>query len=417
MTMLAVVMVAMPLTGAAQALPPSVDLSSELPPIGDQGESKTEDMQCQWWAASYDMLTQYIKHFEHPEWDLTDPQHQFSPTFLVLAQPTCPPVDKLQAAGCVDMAEVPYNVNTHGVTQAQQEAAKPYRVTGLDTLWDYGAQIPPFSTSEQTIIKAKTYLASGHVLDVGIKASLTNFPNRYGTNATHYFDPIYTPGQELGVGHQVAFCGYNDNINPSGAGLDHRGGFLMVNQAGTNWNGEMHGFLWMSYAYAKQYVADCHAVTSIVSDTPLITRCDTYLGKVGDVITITGDSFGTCRRAAKVTFNGTSATNVTFDNNTITTLIPFGATSGPLVVYNWEGTPSNAKQLTIAPAVGLEVRMRVGDIVLKATGMAGKSLLFSTSTNLVNWVPWVLLSNPSGTVQLTDPAPSGARRFYRTEQR
>ncbi|MCX7003338.1 MAG: IPT/TIG domain-containing protein [bacterium] len=345
-------MLALALTGAAHALPSSVILSNELPPIGDQGTSATEDMQCQWWAASYYMLTHYVKHFEHPEWDLTNPQHQFSPTFLLNAPPSLPPMDKLHVAGCVDLVEVPYNANhPPALTSTQIEAAKPYRITGCDTIWYYdgNATNPPFWTQDAAILTAKTYLASGHVLDVGINASHKDFPDRYGTNATFYFDPTYTTGEVLGVGHQVAFCGYDDNINPTGAGPDHQGGFLMVNEAGTNWNGAMHGFLWMSYAYVKQYVGDCHAITGIVSDLPLITGGDKNAGKVGDLVTITGDSFGGERRATRVTFNGVTATNVTFDNNLITTLVPFGATSGPLVVHNWEGTPSNGIEFQVVP--------------------------------------------------------------------
>jgi len=350
---LAQVMLALTLTGTAHALPASVILTNDLPPIGDQGTIGQEDMQCQLWAASYYMLTHYVKHFEHPEWDLTNPQYQFSPTFLAIAPPSTAAIDKLRVAGCVDLAEVPYNANHPPVlTSTQIEAAKPYRITGADTLWDYTTisnPAPPYSTSQDSILSAKTYLTGGHVLDVGIKASFNDFPDRYGTNATHYFDPTYAVGEKLGVGHQVAFCGYNDNINPTGVGADHQGGFLMVNEAGTNWNGDMHGFLWMSYAYVKQYVSDCNAITGIVSDLPLIVGCDKYAGKIGDVVTITGDSFGGERRATKVTFNGVTATNAIFSNNSIATLVPFGATSGQLVVYNWEGTPSNGIEFQVVP--------------------------------------------------------------------
>ncbi len=352
MIILAHIMLALALTSAAHALPSSVILSNDLPPIGDQGTSAAEDMQCQWWAASYYMLTHYVKHFEHPEWDLTNPQYQFSPTFLFKAQPACPPVDKLQAAGCVDLAEVPYNANNPPpLTHVQIEAAKPYRITGCDTIWYYDSNVtnPPFPTQDASIITAKTYLASGHVLDVGISASHKDFPDRYGTNATFYFDPTYATGEVLGVGHQVAFCGYDDTINPTGAGPDHQGGFLMVNEAGTNWNGDMHGFLWMSYAYVKQYVSDCYAITGSVSDIPLIMGCDKYAGEIGDLVTITGDSFGGERRATRVTFNGIAAINVMFDNNSITTRVPFGATSGQLVVHNWEDTPSNGIEFQVVP--------------------------------------------------------------------
>ncbi len=57
-----------------------------------------------------------------------------------------------------------------------------------------------------------------------------------------------------------------------------------------------------------------------------------------------------------------------------------------------------------------------GGLLLQATGTVGESLLFSTSTNLFDWLPWVLVSNPSGTVQVIDLAPPAPRKFYRAKQ-
>jgi hypothetical protein len=179
----------------------------------------------------------------------------------------------------------------------------------------------------------------------------------------------------------------------------------------------MHGYLWLSYAYVKQYVANCTVITSVNPDTPSITACSTNTGKVGDIISIAGNNFGCHRRASAVTFNGISATNVTFINNSITAIIPFGATSGPLVVYNWEGAPSNAIEFNVVTGPPTLTLTIVGsEIILQATGTAGKSLLFSTSTNLIKWVPWAVQPNPSGTAQVIDPAPPMPWKFYRVEQ-
>jgi hypothetical protein len=61
MTFLAVVMVAVPMTVAAQVLPSSVDLSSELPPVGDQRSDKgfAAGSCCKQWAAAYYLLTHH----------------------------------------------------------------------------------------------------------------------------------------------------------------------------------------------------------------------------------------------------------------------------------------------------------------------------------------------------------------------
>ncbi|MBK5093396.1 MAG: hypothetical protein JJE48_07770, partial [Actinobacteria bacterium] len=66
------------------------------------------------------------------------------------------------------------------------------------------------------------------------------FPDYGGSDPATYYDP-----NSGGIAnHQVAICGYDDNINPSGEDPDHQGGFLMVNSWGSGWNGGMNGYLW-----------------------------------------------------------------------------------------------------------------------------------------------------------------------------
>ena len=60
-------------------LPMKVDLRKELPPVGDQGD--VFSMSCVTFATVYYQMTQYVKHFKHPEWDLKNPEHQFSVVF------------------------------------------------------------------------------------------------------------------------------------------------------------------------------------------------------------------------------------------------------------------------------------------------------------------------------------------------
>jgi hypothetical protein len=102
----------------------------------------------------------------------------------------------------------------------------------------------------------------------------------------------------------------------------------------------MHGYLWISYAWVKSCVESAYIVF-VGTDTPSITGCSPQSGYAGDVVTITGNNFGTNRRASGVSFNGVRATTVSMTNEFVTALVPPGATSGPLIVNNWEGTPSN----------------------------------------------------------------------------
>ena len=57
-------------------LPPAADNSPGLPPVGDQGAQGS----CVSWAVGY-YLKSYQEGKEHG-WDLTVPDHQFSPAFL-----------------------------------------------------------------------------------------------------------------------------------------------------------------------------------------------------------------------------------------------------------------------------------------------------------------------------------------------
>src|ERR1039458_7659267 len=155
-TILVLAMVALPMAGAAQDLPVSIDLSSELPPVGDEALTLSPgDRTCQLWAAAYYQLTQHIKHFNHPEWDLANPQYRFSPAFLSYPGGV-DPYAALTSEGCVDMAEFSYNPQLNGPapTADQLEAAKPYRITGYDSVWN-NAGGPPFTNSQQLIKDAK----------------------------------------------------------------------------------------------------------------------------------------------------------------------------------------------------------------------------------------------------------------------
>jgi hypothetical protein len=136
-----------------------------------------------------------------------------------------------------------------------------------------------------------------------------------------------------------------------GADPDHRGGFLAVKCWGDHWNGEMHGYVWFSYAWVKGYMSCAFALEGDGSNGPVITSCNPTNAAVGATVTITGTGFGALRRQAGVTFNGLAATVVGFANESITATVPRGATSGPLIVCDWEGIPSNPISFAVTKQV------------------------------------------------------------------
>ena len=333
-------------------LPTKIDLRSEMPPVADQGDANSQS--CVFFATVYYQMTQAVKHFKHPEWDLKNPEHQFSVPFArskATGLPSPPSAyASLMQFGCVDAAEMQYNQWSVGVqpTANQLEAAKPYlMIGGYAALWDYGFAPPPYNPPNP-IQNAKAWLADGYVLVISIDPNSPGFPGQSGicTPPTPFFDTI-DPQYNYNPGHQVAICGYNDNINPKGKGPDHRGGFLMVNSEGLEWNGNMHGYIWLSYAYVKQYIPDCWImIMGGGSDAPVITGCTRQDTGIGYLVTISGTNFGSFRRSAGVTINGVRPwLYMTWTNESVTVSVPYCVTSGPVVLYNWENAPSNSVPL------------------------------------------------------------------------
>jgi hypothetical protein len=326
----------------------AVDLSSQMPPVGNQGAQGS----CVGWATSYYYKTWSEKQ-EHTGWALTNPWYQFSPSFVY--NQINGGVDNgatftdaftlLQNKGDVDISEFPYNASDYKTkpTAAQLEAAKPYRIpSGWGYFWARTGS-PPYLTANN-ISTIKAWLDSGKVLVMGIPI-YSDFPDYGGNAPSKYYDRSLLTS--LKGWHAVCIVGYDDNVNPSGSDADHKGGFKMVNSWGASWNGSNAGYLYLSYNFVKYYVREAWSMSDLSPDTPTITSLSATSGKVGDTIHILGKNFGTLRRNAKVTFNGVQATSVSFTDADITVQVPTGATTGPVKVYDWDGAESNAVNFTV----------------------------------------------------------------------
>ena len=129
----------------------SADLSSQLPPIGNQGSQGS----CVAWATSYYYKT-WLEKQEHTAWALTDTKHQFSPSFVYNqinggadnGSNFDDAFSLLQNKGDVDIAEFPYNQSnyTNQPSSVQLQEAKPYRIpSGWTSFWTrntYGPYSP-----------------------------------------------------------------------------------------------------------------------------------------------------------------------------------------------------------------------------------------------------------------------------------
>lgn len=339
---------AAPRLWSAMALSSAADLTSQLPPVGNQGSQGS----CVGWATSYYYKTWSEKQ-EHSSWNLADNRYQFSPSFVYNqinggsdnGANFQDAFSLLQTKGDVDIAEMPYNQSnwTAQPTYAQLEASRPYRIpSGWSYFWLRYTD-GPFSPSN-SIDNAKAWLDSGKMLVMGIPVYY-DFPAFAGNPARAYYDYNGTSG--LAGGHAVCICGYDDNAYPSGADADHRGGFKMVNSWGSGWNGASAGFVYLSYDFVKRYVWEAWMMGDNGPDSPGISHLSTGSGQVGQTVEINGVNFGSRRRSAGVSFNGTEAVLATFTNEKVTAVVPSGATTGPLVVRDWEGTASNPVTFTV----------------------------------------------------------------------
>ncbi|MEI6449913.1 MAG: C1 family peptidase [Actinomycetes bacterium] len=322
--------------GLAAVLPPAVDLSAWVPPVGDQGGSGT----CYAWATTYYAKTMMEKK-EHPSWDLSDPRYQFSPAWTDHQVNDCGirgggfPADAMRLLtqrGAVDMAEMPFDEGDAATRplRRQLQAAKPYRNLDYGAFWIREGAAP--YTTPVPIEDLKAWLAAGN--PVVINFQMHEFsPFAYGA-PVHYLDAEegYIEGN-----HAVCIVGYDDDANPTGADADHRGGFKVVNSLGPDWNGPDKGFIYLSYHYMAQWVAQAWWMEDAGPDGPVLDSISVDQANAGGVVTLKGSNFGALRGAARVSFNGVDAPSAGWSNERVTALVPEAATSGPLTLYDWEG--------------------------------------------------------------------------------
>ena len=209
-----------------------VDLSAEMPPIGDQGGQGS----CVSWSLGYYHRTQ-LEYREH-HWDLTDSHHQFSPAFIYnqvnggadqgsrfdhSARLVC-------EQGCASMADLPYNQNDF--LSWPSESAYSHAIPFRAKTWNW------MNVSDTVELgNVKQLLANGSTVVLGINC-YQNFMN------INQFGNIYCVADRYGpntFGHGVCAVGYDDSLVTH----DGKGALKLVNSFGTGWGAS--GYWWMSY--------------------------------------------------------------------------------------------------------------------------------------------------------------------------
>ncbi|MBN2465513.1 hypothetical protein JXD38_07820 [candidate division WOR-3 bacterium] len=209
-----------------------VDLSDEMPPIGDQGGQGS----CVSWSMGYYHRTQLEYRERH--WDLTDPHHQFSPAFIYnqvnggadkgsyfehSARVVC-------EEGCASMADMPYN--QYDFLSWPSESAYSHAIPFRAKTWNW-----MYVRDTLELANVKQLLANGSTVVLGINC-YQNFMNIEQFHNTYCVADRYGPNT---FGHGVTMVGYDDTMSTH----DGTGAFKLVNSFGTGWG--VSGFWWMSY--------------------------------------------------------------------------------------------------------------------------------------------------------------------------
>jgi hypothetical protein len=213
----------------------SVDLSSQMPPVGDQGPQGS----CAAWAIGYYQKTHY-EWIEH-EWNLNQTDHQFSPAFIYnqinggadSGSGFSSAFSLIADQGCATMADCPYDTIDCTTWPSESAYARAIPHRGGTTHW--------FAMSDTSGINmARQRLDSGLTTVISIEV-FSNFD--YIQNYDYTYCVADTYGGSRGS-HAVTIIGYDDTKSTN----DGQGAFKMINSWGTGWG--QSGFWWMSYVAA-----------------------------------------------------------------------------------------------------------------------------------------------------------------------
>ncbi|MCR9142490.1 MAG: C39 family peptidase [bacterium] len=220
-----------------RGLPSRVDLSSKMPPIGNQGTQGS----CVAWATGY-ALKSYHEKVER-RWNYDSPvaggsgNRVFSPAFIYNqinggrddGSVISDALALIVRQGAAPWSAMPYNVNDYRrkPTAAAKRAAANYKAQSYRRL----------NSSDLDSIKAELSKGNPVVFGIGVDDAFYNLRDKvYDKNQGQFYG-----------GHAMTLVGYDDSKkSPRG----HRGAFKLINSWGTGWGDRGYG--WISY---KQWVA------------------------------------------------------------------------------------------------------------------------------------------------------------------
>ena len=233
--------------GSSSTIPANIDLSNGEPPVGDQGQQGS----CVAWATGY-----YYKSYQEGKdhgWDLTTPDHQFSPAFIYNqinggsdnGSTISDAMKLIRREGCDTLSEFPYNDQDYTTqpTDTQLQEALPYRSVSYAEFFS--------GQGNANIDELKKYLATGDTIVFAIPV-YSNF--MYAPDDPNYVVGTKKKGRYFG-GHAIQCVGYNDTLQA----------FKIINSWGTGWG--YNGFTNVSYDFIQQYAWEAWCMTDATDDS------------------------------------------------------------------------------------------------------------------------------------------------------
>lgn len=222
-------------------LPPSADLTKDVPPIGDQGQMGS----CTAWASGYGAAT-YTANRQF-QWGAETDEHQASPGHLYArlveadaAQGTAcgtgtlisTAMNLLVQEGCASLATVGYS---------DQQCLEPSLADAANF------QIGSFKRVEPTDRNGvKAELAAGNVVVIG--AQLYDDFMQYTGGAVYHGSGVFLMQGQQHAAHALACVGYDDSL----------GAYRIMNSWTTQWGDA--GFMWMAYETFEATVFEIYAL-------------------------------------------------------------------------------------------------------------------------------------------------------------
>ena len=228
--------------GRAATLPDSVDLSAEMPPIGNQGAQGS----CVGWATTY-AVRSYLEHYTKKTTYLngTTPNNDvlFSPAFVYNQLNggqdnglyVRDALDLLKTQGSTTLSDMPYQSTDYITQPTDKQKTKAA-----------GFKLKTWGRVSKSMDEMKAFLANKNpiIIAVNIDANMTNLVDKFGTEVGW---KTYDPNTVRG-GHAMVIVGYSNT----------KKAFKVQNSWGSNWGNK--GFFWMSYDLLS-YIREAYTAT------------------------------------------------------------------------------------------------------------------------------------------------------------